>query len=268
MKMIVRREDGQLWLFMQTDHALLAGTIAAHWGNETFRPPVSRERTAQAITHHDDGWITWEAEPKVNRQTDRPYTFTEMLPEDALDIWYRGPKQTGERDPYAGILVSMHGSYLLGSRFKNAADTPADKEQLGQYLQDMDTLRERLQGRLRRTSPDAEDLLNGVYHAYRLLQICDDLSLRFCTRPLEAGTLPEVPRAGMDDLTPLEARPLDERILTLDPWPLDMPELWLPIRVRQIPDRRYTTYNDLNAEMLQAHPTLIPFRLLRGSSSS
>ena len=262
--MIVRRENGRLWLFRQTDHALLAGAVAAHWGNDAFLPPVARERTAQAVAQHDDGWITWEQDPRVDRRTDRPFTFTEMPLDDGLTIWYLGPKGIGERDPYAGLLVSLHGTYLLGSRLEHADDPPEGKDQIRQYLRDQETLRGLLRARLERTEPDAAPaLLAGLDHAYRLLQLCDDLSLRFCTQALREGTLEEVPRAGMGDAVPVHARPVDERTLALDPWPLDVPELLLPVPAYDLPDRRYTTYSDLKSEILAAGPTLLTFRLRR-----
>jgi hypothetical protein len=260
--MIVRQENSRLWLFMQTDHATLAGTVAAHWGNAAFRPPVARTRTAQAIARHDDGWIVWEQDPRVNRKTDRPFSFTEMPLDDALTIWYLGPKGAGERDPYAGLLVSEHGSYLLGSRLKSVDDPPEQKERIRQYLRDQETLRGLLRSRLERTEPDTSaDLIRGVDHAYRLLQICDDLSLRFCTQPLLEGSISDVPRSGMEETVPLRVCPLDEFTLSLDPWPLDTPELLLPIPMYDLPDRKCTTYSDLKGEMLASGRTLLTFRL-------
>jgi hypothetical protein len=263
--MIVRREGGSLWLFMQTDHARLAGVMASHWGNEAFAPPVMPERTAQAIGQHDDGWLAWEADPRVNRQTDRPYHFLEMALDDILQIWYLGPKKAGEADPYRGILLSRHGSYLLGRILARDAGSPEENQRLRQYLQDQETLRERLSARLERTEPETRaGLLAGVDHAYRLLQICDDLSLRFCTGPLQEGVVEAVPRSGMNDLTPLAVHPMDERTLRLDPWPFDTPELLLPVTYVCLPDRRYTTYADLKTEMLNAGPSFVTFRLARG----
>jgi hypothetical protein len=259
--MIVRREDGRIRLIMQTDHARLSGAMAAHWGNDGFMRPVAPERTAQAIGLHDDGWLAWEADPRVNRQTDRPFHFLEMSLDDILQIWYLGPKKAGEADPYRGILLSRHGSYLLGRAAERTED-PAQKARLLQYLRDQETLRERLAERLERTEPDqSAALLAGVDHAYRLLRICDDLSLRFCTGPLQDGTVEEAPGANLDDLRTLHATPSDERTLCLSPWPFDNPELLLPIPCYDLPDRRYTTYTDLKTEILNAGPSMHTFRL-------
>ncbi|MBW3624925.1 MAG: DUF3891 family protein, partial [Armatimonadetes bacterium] len=234
--MIVRYENGRLWLIMQTDHARLSGIMAAHWGNDRFRPLAARERTAGAIARHDDGWLVWEQDPRVNRETDRPFTFTEMPLDDALTIWYLGPKMAGERDPYAGLLVSLHGTYLLGSRLKNADDPPEAKERLRQYLRDQETLRERLQARLEQTEPVAAgELIASLDHTHRLLQLCDYLSLRFCMRPLMEGVQKHVLRFGMPDSVALQERPLDERTLTLAPWPFDTSELLLPTPVYDLP---------------------------------
>ena len=260
--MIVRREGDRLRLVMQTDHALLSGIMAAHWGNEAFRPPASPLRTAQAIGTHDDGWITWEAEPRVNRKTDRPYHFLEMPPEEILTIWYLGPKRAGERDPYAGLLLSRHGSYLVQMRLTHGEDPPEMQARLRQYLEDQETLRDRLTSRLLRNEPEAgAALVSGLDHSYRLLQLCDQLSLWFCIRPLEAAALENVPRSSMNDPLTLQALPLDERTLTLRPWPFDSDDIQLPIPLYDLPDRPFTTYNALQAAMRKAGRTLRAFRL-------
>lgn len=228
--MIVRKDNDRLWLIYQTDHALLSGILASHWGNEAFPPPAARDRTVQAITQHDDGWLEWEAEPKVNRRTDRPFSFTEMPYNEALTIWYRGPKLTGERDPYFGLLTSRHGTYLFTNRLDHADDPPEVKDRIRRYLEDMETLRERLRDRLRRIEPETcEELLANEDRSYALLRFCDDLSLRFCTRPLESGTLLNAPRKTVEDSLTLELKPLDNRSLTVRPWPFDAAEIHLPL---------------------------------------
>ncbi len=265
--MIVRREEGRLWLFMQTDHARVAGTIIAHWGNETFAAPVERQRVAQAIVHHDDGWLDWETHPRVNRKTDRPFHFMEMPGEETLDIWYRGPKIAGDADPYRGILASMHGSWLFSAHPAGKEYTPEQQTRVHHYLADQSLHRERLAARLTRVEPEVgPQLLGGLDHAYQLLQLSDNLSLRFCAQPLAEGRLEGAPRRGMDDLVTLQVSPLDRYTLAMTPWPFDTQEILLPFPYYDLPDRRYTTWTDLSETLRSAGLSVLTVRLTMGKN--
>jgi hypothetical protein len=215
----------------------------------------------QAVTFHDDGWLTWEAEPKVNRQTDRPFNFTEMPYNEALTIWYRSPKLNGERDPYAGLLVSRHGTYLFSNRLQHANDPPDVQERIRQYLSDQETLRERLRDRLKRAEgDDSRILLECEAMNYALLRACDHLSLRFCTRPLESGHIFDAP-VNREDRLALEAIPLNDRALTLRPWPFDSETIHLPVLFYDLPDRPFTTYSDLKSAIIASSRRLETYTL-------
>ena len=261
--MIVRQESDRVRLIRQTDHALLSGAMAAHWGNAAFARPAAPQRTAQAIAGHDDGWIAWEAEPRVNPDTGLPYAFTEMPLDDALVIWYRGPQRAGERDPYAGILTSRHGSYLFSGRVARSADPPEGMERIRRYLADMETLRERLEAQLARREPSAwEALLAGLEHAYRLLQITDELSLRLTTGPLREGIIKQAPYGEPAAIPSIQVRPHDDRTLTLDPWPFDAREILLPVGCVDMPNERFSDDRELRRRLATVERQLVMFRLL------
>jgi hypothetical protein len=261
--MIVRREGDRLWLIRQTDHAALSGVMAAHWGGETVPRPVEPMRTAQAIAGHDEGWLAWERTPRINRKTDRPFGFTEMPLDDALTIWYLSPKIAGERDPYAGLLVSLHGTRLLERRLADQRDPPPERERIRRYLLDQETLRERLQIRLKRDEPEAADgLISGLDYAYRILRICDGLSLRFCLGPSESSrTLGPPPLYDLTDAVAARLHVRDPQTLSLDPWPFDAESIRLALPAVSLPDRRFTTYKDLESEILGSKRFILEFHM-------
>ncbi len=65
--MIVRYEsDGSIVTITQNDHALVAGLLAANWGNSDFAKPRPYESVVRATTFHDKGWIDYETSPRLN----------------------------------------------------------------------------------------------------------------------------------------------------------------------------------------------------------
>src|SRR5579872_745752 len=111
------------WLIRHPDHAELAGAFAAAWGNAMFRRPEPRERVLYGIARHDDGWAVRDAHPVVTRQG-KPSAFsTELVGKysafeeidiaDYLEVRDRAVRIIAEKDPYAGLLISMHTYNLL-----------------------------------------------------------------------------------------------------------------------------------------------------------
>jgi hypothetical protein len=110
---MIRREiefanDERLWLLVsQVDHAHVSGEIARH-----CRDHLSSE-VIEAIRHHDDGWATWEAEPKLRPETGAPYSFLEMPLPEALVIWDNSIAAARKIGPLAGYIVAGHFYNLL-----------------------------------------------------------------------------------------------------------------------------------------------------------
>jgi hypothetical protein len=118
---MIRREitpaDGEkLWLLIsQVDHAHVSGELARNW-REEFTPEV-----IDAITHHDDGWAAWEAEPKLNPEISAPFSFLEMPVAAALVIWDHSIAAAEKFGPLAAYVVAGH-FYNLLSNSENAKD--------------------------------------------------------------------------------------------------------------------------------------------------
>ena len=92
--MIVQPHNGQLLSIRQTDHAALAGLFAEHWDNADFARPSPRHPLIAAAVHHDDGWLLWEAVPRIDPTTRRPYQFTAMPIADHVGFYvvFRGSR--------------------------------------------------------------------------------------------------------------------------------------------------------------------------------
>ena len=74
-----------------------------------------REKLLEAIAHHDDGWVAWDSEPKIDPKLGRPRGFDEMKRQDSLSIWQKSIERAAEYGPLAGATVAAH--FLALSKF-------------------------------------------------------------------------------------------------------------------------------------------------------
>ncbi|MBX6763888.1 MAG: DUF3891 family protein [Rubrobacteraceae bacterium] len=159
--MIVREKDGGYLLIGQHEHALASGRFARHWG---WKPRPSSS-TVYAIANHDVGWREIDRRVLWNEEEGRPYSFVDYPIEPKLEGYRQGIGLVEDEDPYAGLLCSMH----YASFFRHPKTEPEAR-----FLEEELSRQERL----RRVLP--EEALETVEHDFRLLQLCDDLSLFIC----------------------------------------------------------------------------------------
>jgi hypothetical protein len=125
-----------------------------------------------------------------------------------------------DQDPYAGLLVSMHGAGIYRGRYGTQPSlrlTFADEErdQVEAFVAEQEELHARLVAAL--GVPENERWTN-----YRLLQVYDRLSLYFCLRDVEAGepdTLEPVPRDYDGEEAAVSVEPAGPWRVTLSPYP-------------------------------------------------
>lgn len=115
--MIIRDSERGLILIRQTEHARLSGVMAHAWGNDRFQPPEPRIPMILAAAEHDNGWHEWEDAPRLNPESRQPYSYIDIPVDQHLEIYRRGIARAVRRDPYVGLMVSLHGS-LLYARFR------------------------------------------------------------------------------------------------------------------------------------------------------
>src|SRR5918912_227416 len=107
-------DTGDRWqIVMQTDHADLSGEFARRWKQRTDRSASLRV----AAERHDDGWAVWEQAPMCDLETGKPVNFLDVDVLSHLAFYRAGIAAITEQDPYAGLLVSMHGAGIYRQRY-------------------------------------------------------------------------------------------------------------------------------------------------------
>lgn len=243
---VSEREQGALCI-PQSQHAAICGQMAAAWGNERFTIDGPWTEVCLAAACHDDGMDDFDAAPELDPDTGLPRDFMRMRLEPWLECWRRGPQLAAERGPYVGVLVSMHGSHLLG--YRRFEGDPEGRAAADAYLAEQRAFRERLLGELDNDVAYADHAKPMALERNRkLLAAWDAMSLAICV-PRLPGQLERVPvDAGEVAVTMRAAEPdAATPVVTVDPWPFTGESLTVTAEGRRL-DRRFEN----EAEMREA----------------
>lgn len=159
--MIVRERPDFFVLVEQHEHGLVSGEFARHWAAEI----PSREAALYAIANHDVAWRELDATIRWNDETGRPYSFVDYPAGPKLRAYAKGLDFIESRSLYAAYLCSMHyGSFVRSS--KREPEVPFGESEA--------------ERRRRIVAALSNEEIEGLEYDFRLLQLCDDLSLFVC----------------------------------------------------------------------------------------
>ncbi|HZO98467.1 MAG TPA: DUF3891 family protein [Gaiellaceae bacterium] len=178
--MIVRDRGVDWQVVLQTDHADLSGALARAWSGRGPR----HGSLEVAAKRHDDGWAVWERSPRLDPESGAPVNFLDVDVTSHLAFYRAGIAAITEEDPYAGLLVSMHGAGIYRQRYGRDPGLGLSRAPEVQALVDafVDEQEAGYEERLAATGASDEER----WRDYELLQLFDRLSLHFCMRDVDA----------------------------------------------------------------------------------
>ncbi len=225
------REDGDAVVCIgQPAHAWLSGQLARNWALDPVEP---WEEVCLAADQHDIGMADWDAQPELNRETGRPYSFMEMPLATHLRLWTAAPRRVLPQSRFAAALVSMHGTALYEMRDLSRMDT-GDADAVRSYIERQRAFQDGLG-----LDPAA------LGRNQRLLWIWDFLSLGLCLR--------------WEDRT-VEGVTLRER--TIEPWPFEGERVTLRTEGRRLAGR-FREQDEMRAALDAAPWVELEFELAR-----
>ena len=264
---LTRVPDGLL-VIRQPDHGSQTGLFAAAWGNEAVAPPrAHRSSQLLAATHHDDGWAVWERRPTLDEETGQPVQFLSLSPFEHVPLYRAGITRAAEWDPWAGLLVSMHGAGLYNDRYgtyRLAEQRFSEAEQavVDEFLADMAELQQRLATAVLGREPVGHASAGpGVREEYLALQVWDRLSLQYAFRHAADGEIAPLPGAGTGALRCTNDGTF---ALRLDPYPFAEDGAVFPLRASVVPDRRYASPEDFLERLVGADERVLECRARAG----
>jgi hypothetical protein len=273
---MIMRDAGERWLLIrQPDHAEQCGRMASHWGNSQFAAPQAADAVMMGAALHDTGWREWEDGQQpgaelVEQETGEPRTFYRVRGAEHFTLYRRGIQRALAVDPYAGLLVSMHGVGLHNGRYGRTpesadADASDPTSAAGQFIAEQEQLQQDLRLRLQ-ADPCYRDAATDadIWSSYQLLQVWDLLSLHLCMRALRDGEIPRAPLTPGGAVVDLRLTARAAYTLALDPYPFDRSPLPVGIMALALPKERYAGNEALLAAIQRAQPVALPFELVAG----
>lgn len=257
--MIIAESPTQYRMLTQSDHGDLAGQFAAHWGNDRFARPEPFPTLALLGATHDDGWWEWDLHPHLG-PNGKPINFNRMPPD--RPGFTAGIDVLVKKQPYAGLLNSMHYSGLRRQRYGLDPNMPARSDEYSdRFVQQQEALQKQLLAELRASGQyEGYASEERVWFNYRLLQVWDLLSLYFCCNyRLEEHVIKHVPVAlGAED-TELHLYPTGEAEVRVEPYPFDTSPFVVSVRGRLLPKTEYKTEEELMEHWFRAERKLFTF---------
>jgi len=234
---------GDRWqIVMQTDHADLSGELARRWKTRSERP----DSVAIAAERHDDGWAVWEQAPMCDLETGKPVNFLDVGVLSHLAFYRAGIAAITEQDPYAGLLVSMHGAGIYRGRYGLQPElkltfAEGARKQIDAFVAEQE---ETFPARDAEIGVTAEQRRGD----YELLQIYDRMSLLFCMNDALAPPASE--------FSGYRFRPDGAATISIDPFPFAGEERFSLLR-RVIPKTRWDNETDFRTQLLRTEPDRI-----------
>lgn len=272
--------DSQLMLALQFDHSRVAGFFAAHWGNQDFDRPEPFNSVVLAAQEHDIGWWEWEMKPSTLNDQGFPMDYHDgslkYLGQLRLDFYRNAVDRVRERDPYAALLMAMHGVALMNAgygKYTHPPDRTADPR-VKAYVDHQETLRQKLVEELRQSQQFKDHVSpEQVWTNYEYMEVFDQLAQFVCNRyPLNgkarklgpSNTLNDVdvPRKHGTEPVRLSIDTVAEHRATITPYPFAVDPLEFSFPARLVPNRKYKDPEDFLTEFYRAERITITHELV------
>jgi len=265
-------------LALQIDHSRVAGFFAAHWGNKDFARPEPYASVVLAAHEHDSGWWEWEMKPSTLNDKGFPMDYHDgslkYLGQLRLDFYKNAVDHVWQRDPYAALLMAMHGVALMNAGYGKYAYPPdrTSDPRVKAYVDHQEQLRFKLLAELRQSEQFksfASD--EQIWTNYEYMEVFDQLAQFVCNRyPLNSKARKLGPTNTLNDVdvptkhgapaAKIKIDTVSENRAVLSPYPFDMDPLVFSFPARLVANRAYDP-EDFLAEFYKAERITITHTL-------
>lgn len=276
--MIIAENAEVYRMITQNDHGDLAGQFAPHWGNEQFARLEPYQAMVLAAEAHDNGWWDWDVCPSIDDQG-APIPFTRTPREFRSCFYGKGIDNVASRDPYAGLMVSMHGVGLTKKRYGTMPTMVERQDEFShKFVAEREPKHEHILATLRQNEryANASDR-DTVWVNYLMMQVFDRLSLFFCSN-FDVTTVPatgaHTPGKGYygPSIKPtpvklgqqeceLQLNVVDRKTIIVAPYPFDQSPLRVSVRGKLIPHVTYKSQEEFREIYVKAQREQFEFIL-------
>ncbi|MGF1633869.1 MAG: DUF3891 family protein [Phycisphaerae bacterium] len=262
-------------LIRQTDHAALSGRLADAWDATPLGGGVLSPELRLAAALHDSGWPAHDDAPTLN-DVGLPRDVFESTIQISAPVWTASAEIAAAKNPYAGLLVSLHVLHLSAFAARAGRATTfgvggrGGRFTLLKFQQRMFEM----QGQLRPAAglsadrpvklglaPDATDVREQQLIAdLQRLQMLDVLSLAVCRDTPPAEKLSVKLSASSPPVT-FRLKRLADGQVALHPWPFAPLEVKDAVPCRNLPRRTWDDAAAMQAELRAAPEAPLAVRL-------
>jgi hypothetical protein len=245
---MIVRDQGESWqIVLQTDHADLSGAFSEAWADRGDR----HESVIVAARRHDDGWAVWERSPLVDAGG-APVAFLDVHVPAHLAFYRAGIAAITDEDPYAGLLVSMHGAGIYRQRYGSDTGLSLSRAAEVQPLVDAFVEEQESGHAARAQAVGVDDELRWA--DYYRLQWYDRFSLAFCLREWDR------PAAASFAVGGYEFSPLGPWHARVAPYPFAEQPLRFGL-VRRVLPKRTWTQAEFRRDFFETEPEAVEIEL-------
>lgn len=275
---MIRNSRGDHFLLIsQHDHALLSGQLAERIGTPRFEAPDPRESSLLGIAMHDCGWPLHDESPTLNRQG-LPADVLESTVELGTQVWRGSSAGAAERDPYAGLLVSLHVLTLSAMIAQHLPSLPTPERRqelflLNQFQQDEIERQEQLRKVLGLSTdrpltlglaePGIDREEDRLRFNFAWLRAMDALSLDACSGRRVFDKSPAIHPAIGAPSVDLRLDHREKDLLAIDPWPFGVPRIELQIPAKRLPATPFTDVEAFRTAYREAAVEMVKLRFTR-----
>ena len=272
-------DETRLIVALQIDHSRVAGYLAAHWGNPQFDRPEPYSSVVLAATEHDIGWWEWEMKPSTLNDKGLPLDYHDgslkYLGQLRLDFYKNAVDRVRNRDPYAAMLMAMHGVALMNAGYGKYAYPPdrTSDPRVKAYVDHQEELRLNLLADLRR-SESFERFCSDeqVWTNYEYMEVFDQLAQYICNRyPLNSKARKLGPSDTLNDVdiptkhgksaTKIAIDTVAPHKAILTPYPFDLDPLPISFDARLVPNRTYKDGEEFLRDFYRAEKITVTHQL-------
>ena len=262
---ITKLDDNSFRCITQHEHAQIAGVCAMRWGNGEFEPVSPEGSVLTAAFTHDTGWQDFDQRPRIRTDertaTHTPVNFYEVPTQTWVEMYEQGIETVADIDPYAGLLVSLHGVGLQNRRYGLAPEWSGPDVEFYEFIQREQerqrTLIEAIPERGDRSVSDTdratltqlhedhqnpETYTGQLWCNYKRLQVWDTLSHILCaTANSTVDTTIEHTPVSVDTDVSLEIRSEATNTCQVEPYPFTSDPVVIPAIGRTVSEQTITS---------------------------
>lgn len=221
--MFITEIDNRWCFTTQSDHSNLVGQIAGFWGNDTFATPSPLRSMIIAAAEHDHVWVR-EDHQGLLKPDGVPFDFANLPYDRHTTLYAEGARQVASRDPYAGLMVSLHGTGIYNQRhgtdktMVRPRRITNNQQTIDTYLESEAAFQSGLKSELQ--SSHSAALADDVFWTnYQLLQVWDRLGILLSQYQQDDFTIEPTPVNYRGEKTTLEFTRTGNFRFTVSPYP-------------------------------------------------